>query len=137
MSVYGIGMQQEVQTAAAKTSGNSKLNVEDFLSLMTAQLKNLDPLGENNSDPSEYISQMAQFTILEQINSLKESLDEISLLSQQQMSFSLVGKTVNVSDGSSETTGVVEKIKYKDGCAYPVIGGKEYSMSQVTEIGEE
>jgi len=136
MSVYSIGGAAAAQTQAASAS-NSALNVEDFLTLMTAQLQNLDPMGENSTDSSEYISQMAQFTMLEQLSTLAEGLNNLSLLSQQQISFSLVGKTVTVNDGNGDITGVVEKVRYRSGYAYPVIDGTEYPMSMVSEVGEE
>lgn len=134
MKVYGLGNQQ-VTAQPQKT--NDAMGVQDFLKIMTAQLKNLDPMGEGGADSGQYIAQMAQFTMLEQLGALGTSLDNITLLSQQQMSFSMVGKTVTVSDGTEELTGVVEKVRYRDGFAYPVIAGREYSMGMVTEVGEE
>jgi flagellar basal-body rod modification protein FlgD len=113
------------------------MDVQSFLKIMTAQLQNLDPMGENSADSGEYISQMAQFTMLEQMNSLASSLQNLSVLSQQQLSFSLVGKTATVYDGDKEVTGIVEKVRYSEGYAYPVIGGREYSMGMVTEVGED
>jgi flagellar basal-body rod modification protein FlgD len=135
MSVYGIGNVITPQTQT--TQNKSTLNVQDFLKLITAQMNNLDPAGGNSTNSSEYFSQMAQFTMLEQINNLAESLKNLSVLSQQQMSFSMVGKTATVVDGDKEIRGVVESVRYKNGLAYPVIGGAEYSMSMVKEIGEE
>jgi len=80
---------------------------------------------------------MAQFTMLDQLSNLSESMNNLSILSQQQISFSLVGKTATVMDGDQQVTGLVEKVKYQNGCAYPVINGKEYSMDMVTEVGED
>lgn len=136
MSVYGIGSvtTANTQTAAA---GSGAMGVEDFLKLITAQMKNMDPTGGNSADSGEYISQMAQFTMLEQLGNLTESLSNLSVLSQQQISFSMVGKTATVNDGEDEIQGVVEKVRYRNGYAYPVINGTEYPMSSVSEIGEE
>lgn len=134
MKVYGLGNQQ-VTTQDVKA--NDSMGVQDFLKIMTAQLQNLDPMGESGADSGEYIAQMAQFTMLEQLGAMGTSLDNITLLSQQQMSFAMVGKTVTVSDGTEDLTGVVEKVRYRDGYAYPVIAGREYAMSMVTEVGEE
>jgi flagellar basal-body rod modification protein FlgD len=135
MSVYGIGSVTTAQTQTTTDKGS--LNVDDFLKLMTAQLQNLDPMGENSTDSSEYISQMSQFTMLEQLGNVTESLNNLSVLSQQQISFSLVGKTATVNDGENEIQGLVEKVRYRNGYAYPVINGTEYPMSMVSEIGEE
>jgi flagellar basal-body rod modification protein FlgD len=135
MSVYGIGTVTTTQTQTTKDKGS--LNVDDFLKLMTAQLQNLDPMGENSTDSSEYISQMSQFTMLEQLGNVTESLNNLSVLSQQQISFSMVGKTATVNDGTNEIQGTVEKVRYRDGYAYPVINGTEYPMNMVSEIGGE
>jgi flagellar basal-body rod modification protein FlgD len=91
MSVYGIGSVTTAQTQTTTDKGS--LNVDDFLKLMTAQLQNLDPMGENSTDSSKYITQMSQFTMLEQLGNVSESLNNLSVLSQQQISFSMVGKT--------------------------------------------
>jgi len=136
-SVYGIGLNSTASTATTSLTSNGALNTQDFLKIMTAQLQNMDPTGGNSTDSSEYISQMAQFTMLDQLSNLSESMNNLSVLSQQQISFSLVGKTATVTDGDQEVTGVVEKVKYQNGCAYPVINGKEYSMDKVTEVGED
>lgn len=135
MSVYGVGSVTTANTQTTASKG--AMGVEDFLKLITAQMKNMDPMGENSADSGEYISQMAQFTMLEQLGNLTESLSNLSVLSQQQISFSMVGKTATVNDGEDEIQGVVEKVRYRNGYAYPVINGTEYPMSSVSEIGEE
>lgn len=136
MNVYGIGLDSTASTQTQSVKDNGSMNVQDFLKIMTAQLQNMDPMGGNSTDSSEYISQMGQFTMLDQLNSLTESVNNLSVLSQQQISFSLVGKTASVIDGDQIVTGVVEKVKYQNGSAYPVINGKEYSMDKVTEVEE-
>jgi flagellar basal-body rod modification protein FlgD len=133
MNIYGIGASTQVKVETEKKS----MGIDDFLKIMTAQMKNLDPMGGSSEDSSQYLAQMAQFTMLEQLNNVKDSLEGISILTQQQISFSLVGKTVSVDDGLKSITGVVEKIRYREGNIYPVINGEEYSMGMVKEVGEE
>lgn len=133
MNIYGIGTSTQVKVETEKKS----MGIDDFLKIMTAQMKNLDPMGGSSEDSSQYLAQMAQFTMLEQLNNVKDSLEGISILTQQQISFSLVGKTVSVDDGLKSITGVVEKIRYREGNIYPVINGEEYSMGMVKEVGEE
>lgn len=134
MKLQGIGTSYEAQNAL-KTAKSSKMGVDDFLKIMTAQLQNQDPLGGSSKDPGEYIGQMAQFTMLEQLSDLQDGISQISMLSEQQMSFSLIGKTVKINLGEESVTGVVEKVRYRDGMAYPVVDGKEYPMGLVEEIG--
>lgn len=133
MNVIGIGTSTQVTVETEKKS----MGVDDFLKIMTAQMKNLDPMGGNSNDSSQYLAQMAQFTMLEQLNNVKDSLEGISTLAQQQISFSLVGKTVSVDDGLKSVTGVVEKIRYREGNIYPVVNGEEYPMGMVKEVGGE
>lgn len=133
MNVYGIGTSTQVNVETEKKS----MGIDDFLKIMTAQMKNLDPMGGSSADSSQYLAQMAQFTMLEQLNNVKDSLEGINILTQQQISFSLVGKTVSVDDGLKSITGVVEKIRYREGNIYPVVNGEEYSMGMVKEVGEE
>ncbi|HAE61908.1 MAG TPA: flagellar basal body rod modification protein [Eubacteriaceae bacterium] len=137
MAINGVGGNINTKATTQTEQRNDFMDVQSFLKIMTAQLQNLDPMGENSADSGEYISQMAQFTMLEQMNSLASSLQNLSVLSQQQLSFSLVGKTATVYDGDKEVTGIVEKVRYSEGYAYPVIGGREYSMGMVTEVGED
>lgn len=134
MKINGVG-NQVIPAQTDKAPGT--LNVQDFLKIMTAQLQNLDPMGESGADSTEYINQMAQFTMLEQLSSLMAGMENMSLLTQQQMSFSLVGKNVQVATEEGTLTGVVEKVRYRNGQAYPVIQGVEYPLGAVTEVGEK
>jgi flagellar basal-body rod modification protein FlgD len=83
-------------TAAAATAASvSALSVNDFLSLMTAQLKNQDPT--QPLDPSTFVTQLAQFGTVSGIDSMQSSLASLSstLLSNQALSsVSLVGHSV-------------------------------------------
>jgi len=63
------------QTAslAASTSGSAGvLGKDDFLKLLVAQLENQDPL--NPADPTEFTAQLAQFSSLEQLFTVNETL---------------------------------------------------------------
>ncbi len=135
MKIQGIGSTYAAQNQL-DTAKSSQMGIDDFLKIMTAQLQNQDPMG-GSKDPGEYISQMAQFTMLEQLSALTDGINQISMLSEQQISFSLIGKTVKINQGADKEaiTGIVDKVRYKNGMAYPVIDGKEYSMGLVEEIG--
>jgi len=135
MRINGIGNADQLNFNQQEVKGNDVLDVNDFLKIITAQLQNMDPLGGNSTDPSEYVNQMVQFTMLEQMNNLVSSLDNMTMLSQQQMSFSLVGKEVTIFDGETRFTGTVESVRYREGVAYPVVNGTEYSMGFIEEIG--
>jgi flagellar basal-body rod modification protein FlgD len=58
------------------TSGADIMGKEDFLGLLVAQLQNQDPM--NPDDPTEFTAQLAQFSSLEQLFNLNESMDALA-----------------------------------------------------------
>ena len=65
------GAAAQTETQAAKTpAAPSK---EMFLQLLVAQIRNQDPL--NPADSVQFVSQLAQFSELEQIISIRELLE--------------------------------------------------------------
>jgi flagellar basal-body rod modification protein FlgD len=71
------------------------LGKDDFLQLLVTQLKNQDPL--NPSDPSEFTAQLAQFSSLEQLFNVNESLAQMNTGSaelQRLSALSLLGREI-------------------------------------------
>ena len=61
--------------AAASASPSSLANENVFLQLLVAQLKNQDP--DNPADGTQFVTQLAQFTTLEQDTQSRTDLDKI------------------------------------------------------------
>jgi len=57
------------------TSPEKELGRDQFLTLLVAQLKNQDPL--NPMESADFTAQLAQFSSLEQLFGMNESLDAI------------------------------------------------------------
>ncbi len=102
---------QTLWTAQSERRINKELDKDAFLRLFITQLKNQNPL--EPMDNTEFISQLAQFTALEQTTNMSKALQEF-LASQESFSklqaASLVGKNavvsgkyVNLKDGSTDT----------------------------------
>jgi len=68
-SQYGI-------TNSTRSEPKKELNKDDFLNLMVTQLKNQDPL--NPLDNNEFISQTTQFSSLEQLINIGESIKALT-----------------------------------------------------------
>jgi flagellar basal-body rod modification protein FlgD len=64
--------QPATSTAATATTGVTP-SKELFLQLLVAQIKNQDPL--NPSDSMQFVSQLAQFSELEQLIAIRGSLE--------------------------------------------------------------
>ncbi len=90
----------ETQAAQAEAKASAAtLGREDFLRMLIAQLENQDPL--NPQDATEFTAQLAQFSSLEQLLSMRESLDDVvesqagvSTAIQGLASSSLIGREV-------------------------------------------
>ncbi|HBF4284154.1 flagellar hook assembly protein FlgD [Clostridioides difficile] len=94
-----------------------------FMKILVAQMGNQDPM--NPQDPTEYVSQLAQFATLEKMSAMNEKLDVLLALSNStlinsalSMATSLIGKEVEVSGEEKEDeniVGVVKSTYIKDG----------------------
>ena len=82
---------------------NKELGQDEFLELMTAQLKNQDPM--EPMDNGEFLGQMAQFSTVSGIEAMQKSLDNLSTTyatGQTLQSAQLVGQEVLVESNSME-----------------------------------
>ena len=125
------GILQQTATASSdkskKTSGGSSLGKDDFLQLLVAQMKYQDPLEPTSN--TEYISQYATFSELEQMQNMVES-------TESSRANELVGKTVimKVKDGTgdvSQVQGRVDYVVYEDGDALLSIDESLYSIKDL------
>jgi len=90
-----LGLTRKAE--APKIDGNS-LGQDTFMKLLVAQLQNQNPL--KPQDGSEFVAQLAQFSVVEGINAMKKSFGDFSTSyndSQSlQMANGLVGRNVLV-----------------------------------------
>jgi len=114
------------------TTGSTSLGKEAFLKLLVTQLQYQDPLEPQSNE--EYISQLAQFSELEQMQNLASSFSNYS-------SLSLVGKSVIVEPGISDDTssgnqiaGTVDYVQLEDGDAYLSIDGSLYKAEDLVTV---
>lgn len=114
---------------------NASLDVDDFLRIMAAEISNQNPFGsEGGGSNTDYISQLAQFTTLEQLSSITESISLLTIMGQQQYSFSLMGKEVTLQGEEGQVTGIVDKVKFQNGFAILEVNGQDYGLGQLIEV---
>lgn len=116
--------------AVYEDSATKNVKIEDFLNLMVAQLKNQDFM--NPVDDTQFISQMATFATMQQ-------MQDLASYSKSNYTMSLVGKEVTVAKfgigGKVEKdTGIIEKITFLDNEYKLYVNGKAYDLSQIMEI---
>ena len=101
----------------------------DFLMLLSAQLRHQDPL--NPQSDADFSAQLAQFSSLEQMMNMSESL-------HQMQAFSLVGQYVianTMIDGRlMEIAGVVDSVFLHDGRKFAQIGENAVPVSDISEV---
>lgn len=122
---------------ASAPKKDSGLDIEDFLSLLVAQMQNQDPLGGDSSGGGssnmDYISQLAQFTMLKQLSALNDEMTA-------NKAYNLIGKYVYIDnqaeDGkdSGQIFGKVDGVVTKDGEQCVVVGGQAYGLSKVSAV---
>ena len=108
----------------------------DFLMLLSAQLRHQDPL--NPQSDGEFASQLAQFSALEQMQNMNETLNAMA----GYQAYSLIGKYViaeayEVVDGKRllvEIPGIVDAIFTRDGKTYAQIGDFTVLVSSITDV---
>lgn len=136
MGVSAVVKNGEIQETASQssvkqaTTSKNGMDKEAFLQLLVAQMKYQDPLEPTSN--TEYISQYATFSQVEQMQNMSATL-ELSRAS------SMVGKqvliqTTDSAGNTKEVQGMVEYVKYENNKAYVSIDGTLYSIDDVTAV---
>ena len=112
----------------------SVLGQEDFLKLLTVQLSSQDPM--KPMEDQAFIAQMAQFSSLEQMNTLTREFGELRSNQQLNSASSLIGRQVTVDTPDESVTGVVEAVDATASPASIVVNGKTYEMTAVRRISQ-
>ena len=123
-------IEQANKSATEKKTTNNELGKDSFLQLLVTQMKYQDPL--NPSSNTEYISQLATFSQLEQMQNL-------GAMTSNSQALSLVGKSVIVRTRSETGTikdigGKVDFVNMSNGKARISINGYLYSIDDLDSV---
>jgi len=142
--LYGFG---DAGSANSTSSAMQGLGRDAFLRLMVAQMANQDPLSPMSE--TESIAQLAQFSSLEQMNNMVDSIWDLKIglalmLNQSLMTqgSSMIGKEVtgiiyDVDGTEREISGIVSSVHMKNGLLTLKIGDEELPIDGVKEIREQ
>lgn len=133
----------ESSTVTAKKSNTNSLGQDEFLKLLVTQLQNQNPL--EPMENTEFISQMANFSALEQMTNINSNLeillrnlneDLFPQISMQQAA-NLIGREIAYEDSSGWIlNGKVEAISLSDGVVYYVVDGNKIAAGSIIRIAE-
>ena len=113
-------------TSTTTVTKTTDLGKDDFLKLLVAQLQSQDPL--NPMEDKEFISQMAQFTSLEQMKNVSNAV-------QITQATSYIGKQVTWDDEMGEQqTGIVKSVRIVSGEPKIVVGDQNIALAKVTSV---
>lgn len=136
MAIETLTEAQRIQAANSKNNRtpSSNLGKDDFLQLLTTQLKNQDPM--NPMEDMDFIGQMAEFSSLEQMLNLNTSVEKINTAltnnnTTQAMMFLGTNVTAEVDDSEEPITGTVSMVGFKDNQPYLKVGDYAVMLDQV------
>jgi flagellar basal-body rod modification protein FlgD len=122
-------------TEALPTNPNGELGKNDFLKLMVAQLQAQNPLEPSNG--TEYISELAQFSQLEQTTNIAQSSSQTYAAQQVAQAVALIGHKVSYTDPSTGATqtGNAQSVEITSGGATVTVEGTPgIALADVTEV---
>lgn len=129
-NAYGTATNVAADGSVKQSTG--AVDKTQFLSLLITELKNQDPTAP--TDQKETLSQLAQFSSLEQMQNLNETLTASSQFGQISQGAALIGKTISAGAGDSAVSGLVSSVSVQNGKAYLSVGGQSVDASTVTGI---
>lgn len=113
---------------------------DDFLKLLIVQLKNQDPLSP--VEDSQFLAQLAQFSTLEQMNNIANSIEELnfnmSWLNSQALltqGAAMIGKeAVGVNSDGEEISGLISSVRWNGFTLEVLLGDTILKLENIKEI---
>ncbi len=120
-------------TATPSVTGQQALGQDDFLKLLAQQFQSQDPL--KPMDDTSFISQMAQFTSLQQTSTMSKTLTSMQASQDVATANSYLGHNVTVDTGNGATdSGDVLAIDTSGSSPKLIVNGNSYDLSAVLRV---
>jgi len=123
--------QVTAQTSNKQVHKQAELGKDAFMSILIAQLQHQDPL--RPMDDREFISQMAQFSTLEQMQNLSSGFAQLRAIN-------MLGKHINAElreeegKGPEVINGIAESAGFMDGRINIVVNGRYVPIEDIINI---
>jgi len=121
-------------SATSSTSAASSVNKDDFLKLLTTQLRYQNPLDPMKD--ADFVAQLAQFSSLEGIQQMNSSIQDLVLLQGLTQGANLIGKkvTYDQTGTGAAVSGTVDSIGVHSGKVLLMVSGTPVAINQVKGI---
>jgi flagellar basal-body rod modification protein FlgD len=124
-------------TATSASQSAMPVNQTQFLQMLMAELKNQNPMNPNSSDPMQFVTELAQFTQVEQETNTAESTSTIASGQNNATAIGLIGHTVDYTDPTTYATasGVVQSVEFtSSGPTLTINGTPGISAGTVSQV---
>jgi flagellar basal-body rod modification protein FlgD len=123
-----------VSTIGATTAtAKNTLTTQDFLQLLSTELQNQDPL--QPMDDTAYLAQMAQFTSLQQVSTLSNTMSQMSSNQQNLAASSYLGQMVTMNTGNNSTvSGLVTGVDLSGTTPNLQVNGTSYPLTSLLSV---
>lgn len=113
---------------------SSTTATNDFLNLLTVQLTHQDPIEPVKQE--DFTAQLAQFSMLEQLESMSDSFAQSLELGQLSQGIGMVGKQADYVDAltGAEKSGVVDELVINDGPIGLMINGERVGLNLISGV---
>ena len=135
-TAYPVGtvLDKNGNVDKTKKASGSEMDKDSFMKLLVAQLKYQNPMSP--TDSTQMMQQSAQFSMLEALQGMQESLTSQINTQSSATALGIVGKriTASAASGGEDITGIVTSVKLGTDGPVLKIGDMEVAMSQVKEV---
>jgi flagellar basal-body rod modification protein FlgD len=124
-------------TATNSSSSSLPITQNQFLQMLMTELQNQNPMNPNSSDPMSFVTELAQFTQVEQETDTAQSTATIASGQNTASAIALLGHTVDYTDPTTGATdsGTVQSVEISSaGPTLTINGTAGINASAVNEV---
>lgn len=119
------------QAIEGRSGSGTSLGRDDFLKILITQLQNQDPT--KPMEDKEFISQMAQFSSLEQMTQVSQGFREMNTLLSSNQALSVLGRTVELQVGDQTVRGTVSSVT-SGAMPQITVGDQQFDYSSIQRV---
>jgi flagellar basal-body rod modification protein FlgD len=129
--------EQGTQGSTIANNSATSLSTNEFLDLMMDELENQDPMNPSSSDPTQYLTELAQMTSVEQETDTAQNTMNTAQAQSVSQAVGLIGDSVTYVDPTTgdKTTGTVNSVQItSSGPTLTVDGNAGIALSTIVNV---